>query len=129
MDSALRAAVRDRASDCYEYCQRSKADSPLLAMQIEHVLPRKHGGDDRFDNLAWVCARCNLHRGSDLTGIDPDTNTVSPLFNPRTQKWSDHFQWHQRKIVGLTAIGRATIRVLQLNSPARMRVRWRTWRQ
>ena len=79
MDQVRRAAVRDRAGDCCEYCQRSQRDSPLLSLQVEHVLPRKHGGDDDFENLAWACAECNLLRGSDLTGIDPDTGLVTPL--------------------------------------------------
>lgn len=126
MNAALRAAVRSRANDRCEYCQRSQVDSPLISLQLEHVVPRKHGGDDHFDNLALACAECNLHKGSDLTGIDPVSNAVTPLFNPRAQIWKDHFTWDGQRIVGLTAVGRTTVRVLQLNSAQRLRVRIRT---
>lgn len=126
MDGALRSAVRERAEQRCEYCQRSQTESPLVALQIEHVLPKKHGGDDGFDNLALACAECNLHKGSDLTGIDPQSNAITPLFNPRVQRWADHFAWDGPRIVGLTAVGRTTIRVLQLNTPSRLKIRLRT---
>jgi 5-methylcytosine-specific restriction endonuclease McrA len=126
MNAALRAAVRSRANDRCEYCQRLQLDSPLVSLQIEHVVPRKHGGDDDFGNLALACAECNLHKGSDLTGIDPASNAITPLFNPRAQKWPEHFSWDGQRIVGLTAVGRVTIRVLQLNAIPRIRIRLRT---
>jgi 5-methylcytosine-specific restriction endonuclease McrA len=123
MDAALRAAVRQRADDRCEYCQRRQADSPLIPLQVDHVVPRKHGGTDEFDNLALACAECNLHKGSNLTGIDPQSRHVTPLFDPRSQPWAGHFSWDGLRIVGRTEIGRTTVRVLELNAPARLRVR------
>ena len=123
MDAAIRLAVRKRAADRCEYCQRRQADSPLMTLHIEHVVPRKHGGDDALDNLAAACSECNLRKGSNLTGIDSATNQITPLFNPRRQSWAEHFCWEGLRIVGMTAVGRTTIRVLDLNSPARLRVR------
>ncbi|MBX3436654.1 MAG: hypothetical protein KF861_04125 [Planctomycetaceae bacterium] len=38
-----------------------------------------------------------------------------PLFNPRVDRWSDHFAVEEGRIVGLTAIGRATEQLLRLN--------------
>jgi 5-methylcytosine-specific restriction endonuclease McrA len=128
MNAARRAAVRSRADHRCEYCQRSQLDSPLISLQIEHVVPRKHGGDDHFDNLALACAECNLYKGSELTGIDPQSNAITPLFNPRTQKWDEHFSWDGQRIVVVTPVGRTTVRVLQLNSAHRIRVRLRTRR-
>jgi 5-methylcytosine-specific restriction endonuclease McrA len=93
MDANLRAAVRERAAQCCEYCHRSQADSPLIAFHIEHIIPRKHNGNDRLDNLALACPDRNLHKGSDLTGIDPETDSVTRLFDPRTQRWDVHFSW------------------------------------
>ena len=90
---------------------------------MEHIIPIKHGGGDELENLALACAECNLKKSSDLAGIDPDTNTLTPLFHPRRDKWEHHFTWNGLRIVGLTAVGRTTVRVLDLNAPARLRVR------
>jgi 5-methylcytosine-specific restriction endonuclease McrA len=123
MDAATRAAVRARARDRCEYCQRLQSTSPLIPLHIEHVIPRKHRGSDDIDNLALACAECNLHKGSDLTGLDPDSGQVTSLFHPRRDRWDDHFRWDGLRIVGQSAVGRTTVRVLQLNAPARLRVR------
>ena len=123
MDAATRAAVRERAWQCCEYCQRRQIDSPLIPLQIEHIIPRKHGGSDELDNLALACADCNLRKGSNLTGIDPETNEIEPLYHPRRELWSAHFRWDGVRIVGLTPAGRTTVRVLDLNSSERRRVR------
>ncbi len=103
-----------------------QADSPLIAFHVEHIIPRKHGGSDQLDNLALACPDCNLHKGSDLTGIDPETGVVTRLFEPRIQQWDEHFVWEGLRIVGRTAPGRTTVRVLDLNSPARMCLRLAT---
>jgi 5-methylcytosine-specific restriction endonuclease McrA len=126
MDANLRAAVRERAIQRCEYCHRSQGDSPLIAFHVEHIIPRKHGGSDVLENLALACPDCNLHKGSDLTGIDPETNSVARLFDPRTQSWIAHFAWDGPRITGRTAIGRVTVRVLDLNSPSRLRLRLAT---
>jgi hypothetical protein len=129
MDAATRAAVRARAENRCEYCQRPQSTSPLIPLHIEHVIPRKHRGTDGADNLALACAECNLHKGSDLTGIDPDSGQVTPLFNPRRDLWDEHFEWDGLRIVGHSAVGRTTVRLLQLNAPARLRVRTATGTQ
>ncbi len=123
MDPATRAAVRVRAQDRCEYCQRPQSASPLIPLQIEHVVPRKHGGSDEPENLALACAECNLHKGSDLTGVDPNSGAVTVLFNPHRDRWDEHFEWRAFRIAGRSAAGRTTVRVLQLNTPARLRVR------
>lgn len=94
-----------------------------MPLQIEHIIPRKHGGNDDPDNLALACAECNLKKSSDLAGLDPETGALTPLFHPRRDSWSDHFEWDDLRIKGLTMIGRTTVRVLDLNAPARLRVR------
>ena len=99
-------------------------DLPARAkLQIEHVVPRKHGGGDETTNLALACVACNLRKGPNLTGIDPDTGQVVELFNPRMQQWTEHFAWDGCTLVGITATGRTTIRVLDMNSSDRIRVR------
>jgi 5-methylcytosine-specific restriction endonuclease McrA len=123
MDASRRDQVRERALHRCEYCHRRQSDSPLIPLQIEHIVPRKHGGDDDLSNLALACADCNLHKGSNLTGIDPDSGLLTPLFNPREQKWEEHFGWDGLRILGLTAIGRTTVRVMAQNLPSRLLVR------
>lgn len=115
--------VREQAGNRCEYCQLHQDDSPLSPLHIEHIIPRKHGGSDELDNLALACIDCNLHKGPNLTGIDPQTNEVTELFHPRRQRWSAHFVWDGISIVGQTAIGRTTVRVLDMNSDDQLALR------
>jgi len=118
-----KALVRTRAGNRCEYCQLHQDDSPLAALHIEHIVPKKHGGPDIIDNLALACIDCNLHKGPNLTGIDPETHEVTELFHPRRQEWSAHFVWDGIYIIGLTAIGRTTVRVLHMNSDDQLALR------
>src|SRR6266853_608587 len=85
--SQTKAEVRERARNACEYCGLHQDDSPLAALHIEHIIPKVHGGSDDLDNLALACVDCNLHKGTNLTGIDPETTAVTQLFHPR-YKWS-----------------------------------------
>lgn len=96
---------------------------PFSTFQIEHIIPRKHGGDDDPTNLALACNRCNAHKGSNLTGIDPETGEIVRLFNPREHSWAEHFRLVDVTLVGLTAVGRTTVRVLNMNDGRRVRLR------
>ena len=86
-------------------------------MHIEHVIPRQHRGDDSLENLALACPFCNQHKGSNLAGIDPVSGQMVRLFNPRQDRWKDHFKMTGIRIFGLTEIGRATVAVLAMNHP------------
>lgn len=97
----------------------------LFSHEIDHVIAKKHGGETDANNLAFTCWRCNRHKGSDLGSFDPQTGEFCFLFNPRTQKWSEHFAFDNLKIIGQTAIGRTTVRLLQLNSNKRLAERQR----
>ncbi len=119
----VRQTVRSRASLHCEYCGLHEDDSPVVSHQIEHIIPRKHGGTDDPENLALACIACNLYKGSNLSGIDGQTGLVTPLFHPRRDRWQDHFQFEGPQITGLTATGRATIAVLRLNDPVHLRLR------
>ena len=123
MNAATRTLVRERAKLRCEYCQTHQEDSPLAALHIEHIRPLKHGGSDDDSNLGLACIDCNLHKGSNLTGIDPETQAVTLLFNPRQQQWDDHFHWDGLNIVGESDIGRTTIRVLCMNSDEQLELR------
>ena len=123
MTEAVRHLVRQRAKHRCEYCQLHQDDSPLAALHIEHIRPIKHGGTDALENLCLACIDCNLHKGTNLTGIDPDTDEITPLFHPRRDNWDEHFIWNGIRIAGQTAVGRATIRVLDLNGDDRLDLR------
>ena len=63
----------------------------------------------------YVCSLCNAYKGPNLTAIDPVTNRVSGLFHPRRHSWQEHFAFVGPTIIGLTPIGRATVRLLNMN--------------
>lgn len=121
---ALRRLVEQRANHRCEYCLLL-ANVSFFPHEIDHVIPEKHGGVTEADNLAFTCWRCNRHKGTDLGSFDPQTGEFSFLFNPRTQQWSAHFTFEAIQIVGLTAEGRTTIKLLQLNNDERLAERQR----
>ena len=123
MTEAARTFVRQRAANRCEYCHLHQDDSPLAALHIEHIRPRKHGGSDDESNLGLACIDCNLHKGPNLTGIDPLTAAVTELFHPRQQRWEDHFTFEGIYITGRTAVGRTTIQVLDMNSDDQLNLR------
>jgi hypothetical protein len=88
-----------------------------IRFQIDHIRPRKHQGPTEAANLALTCAPCNRFKGPNLSGVDPDTGRVVPLFRPRSHRWAEHFRWNGPVLVGRTAIGRTTIEVLRINRP------------
>jgi hypothetical protein len=92
---------------------------------VEHIIATQHDAPDSDDpeNLALACNRCNLHKGTNLASIDPVTHQVVPIFHPRVDKWGDHFSASGSSIVGLSATGRATIKLLQMNARHRLELR------
>ena len=98
-----RAEIRSRANNACEYCHLHQDDSPFALLHVEHIIPRVLGGSDDLDNLALACIACNLHKGPNLAGIDPDTNELTGIFHPRQQRWDDHFEWSGIHLVGRTA--------------------------
>jgi len=122
MDKALERGVRQRAGYRCEFCHLPEAPFDLKH-EIDHVVPKKNRGPTDPSNLALCCARCNLYKGTDLSGIDPDTGRIERLFNPRQDAWDVHFQWNGPILIGLTAIGRTTIAVLKINQPQRIQIR------
>ena len=58
-----------------------------------------------------------------FVGVDPETGKMERLFNPRGDEWRDHFRIDGPKIVGLTAVGRTTISLLEFNTVDRVELR------
>lgn len=123
MDVRLRQQVRERAGHRCEYCHLRQEHQPACRLHVEHIIPRQHGGKDDEENLALACFHCNLHKGTNLTGIDPESREVVRLFHPRHESWVEHFVWRGIELVGLTAVGRTTLRVLKVNAPRRLELR------
>ena len=121
---ALRTRVSVQARNRCGYCLTSEL---LIGapMEIEHLLPRVFGGVTEERNLWLACSLCNEYKGTRIVALDPLTDEIVPLFNPRQQPWSAHFSWSEGadRVIGITAIGRATVVALRLNRPLLVRSR------
>ena len=93
MDAPTRKRVTDRAHATCEYCGLPQSAVPAIRFHIEHILAMQHGGKAELENLALACPNCNWHKGPNMSGLDPDTGRTEQLFNPRTQNWSEHFDF------------------------------------
>jgi hypothetical protein len=122
IDVRLRESVRQRANGFCEYC-RIPERLTLAEHEIDHVIALKHGGQTVAENLALSCTICNRYKGSDIASIDPGTGQLTPLFHPRLDDWDDHFTILHGELQALTAKGRVTIKLLQLNRPTRIKER------
>ena len=118
----MREWVRERASGCCEYCLLAE-EQAFFPFEADHIIGEKHRGLTTADNLAWSCFHCNRFKGPNIASRDPITGELAPLFNPRTQKWAEHFRIDAAQLVPLTPEGRVTAEVLKLNLPKRVEVR------
>lgn len=114
VEAKLREEVRRRAGGRCEYCLMPERWAELR-FQLDHIVPEQHGGPTAGKNLAWACPRCNKHKGPNLAGIDPESGSLTPLFDPRTDKWREHFAWRGAELAGRSPKGRATVQVLRIN--------------
>lgn len=118
----LSRAVRARARRRCQYCLMHESLQGAT-FHVEHIIPRCKGGRSALENLVLACPGCNLHKASRITAIDPATGESVQLFHPILERWSEHFRFNRYQIAGLTAAGRATLEVLNLNHPRRQRIR------
>ena len=122
MNLRLERLIWRRAQRTCEYCQMPR-EYDELPFEIDHILARKHGGPTTAQNRALACFPCNNHKGPNIAGRDPLTGRIVRLFHPRRHKWRQHFLWDGPLLEGRTAIGRATIAVLEINLPHRVSFR------
>jgi hypothetical protein len=89
--------------------------SPL---EVEHIIPVSGGGETVIENLWLTCHRCNRFKSNRTHAADPETGENTPLYNPRRQRWHEHFRWSQdaTHVQGIDAISRATVEALQMNN-------------
>ena len=114
INSETRQIVASRANFVCEYCLIAEADA-YFRFQVEHIISRKHGGSSELENLALACVFCNRYKGSDIASVQPETNKLTRFYNPRIDRWSEHFHLNGIVIEPLTEIGEATVRILQMN--------------
>jgi hypothetical protein len=113
--------VATRGGRC-EYCQVAQ-EFDRLTFEIDHVIAESHGGPTNDANLCLACFACNRHKGPNLSGLDPLTGKIVPLYDPRRQDWTRHFHWNGPRLVGRTAAGRATVAALRINVDYRVTFR------
>ena len=104
------------ANDRYQasaYCQTPQNLLPVQ-FEIDHIVP---SSSDQREDLCLSCPTCNRFKGSKVEAVDEVTGQVVRLFHPRQQRWDEHFVWSRDglRIIGRTAIGRATATTLRLN--------------
>ena len=108
-----RLVVRRAGSRC-EYCGLSQ-EGQEARFHVDHVTPVAHRGETVEGNLALACVSCSLRKAARQRACDPQTGAEAALFNPRVDRWEEHFRWDGGRILGLTPTGRATVEALKMN--------------
>jgi HNH endonuclease len=119
INAELRELVAVRAGFICEYCLISEEDT-YFGCQIEHIISLKHGGPSEAENLAYSCVFCNRYKGSDVASVSIETGELARFYNPRTDRWPEHFVIEETFIKALTPIGKVTSRILQFNNEERL---------
>jgi len=121
------AQVALRAEHRCEYCHAPEAVFNF-PFEVEHITPVALGGLDGVSNLALACRSCNLRKAAYRSGLDPVSRAEVLLFHPRRDRWEEHFRAlaQSGEIEGLSALGRATVARLGMNSETQ-RVARRQW--
>jgi HNH endonuclease len=122
VSAGLREKVRRRARARCEYCQMPE-QFYRANFQPDHIIAEVHGESSTGENLCWACFHCNLHKGTNLAGVDAKTGKKAWLYHPRRMKWARHFRWDGPILVGQTPEGRATVSVLKINDEEYVRTR------
>ncbi|MEL6354025.1 MAG: HNH endonuclease signature motif containing protein [Cyanobacteria bacterium J06627_28] len=120
--TSLRQLVIQRAANRCEYCGISQAGQ-VATFHIDHIIPSVAGGKTVSDKLALARVSCSLRKGARQAIDDPDTGQEVSVFHPRQQIWKEHFTWQGVEVIGLTATGRATAKVLDLNRATMLAIR------
>lgn len=122
ISAELRQVVATRAGFLCEYCLVAE-ENTFYGCEVDHIISLKHGGESEVNNLAYACAVCNRYKGSDIGSISWATGEFSRFFNPRTDRWAEHFRLEQESITPQTLIGEVTARILEFNNSARLHER------
>jgi hypothetical protein len=121
---AVKKVVAERAKYCCEYCFAS-VDFSSDSFSIDHIIPAAITDNDDASNLAYSCLGCNNFKYTATKALDPLTQSIVPLYNPRDDSWNDHFRWSENYTIieGISPTGRATVSRLNLNRPGLINLR------
>jgi hypothetical protein len=123
-DEELRNFVAARANERCEYCTIRQEDDAVFRFPVDRIISGQHGGTYTRENTALACHNCNKKKGPNIASVSPDSpGSIVPLFNPRKDEWTTHFEFRGPWIVGLTLTGKATVELLDMNAPAKLRLR------
>ena len=116
ISKALREQIASEARHRCGYCLTS-ARITGTPMELDHIIPESIGGPTVRENLWLACSMCNDHKSNRIAALDPLTEEIVRLFDPRRQIWADHFEWSLEgdMVIGKTATGRATVAAVRLN--------------
>lgn len=121
---AIQILVRQPANFLCEYCHTNEYWQ-YVRFTIDHLTAISDGGKDDFENLALACFHCNRRKSNKQFAVDIETGQIPALFHPRLHLWSERFIWSADglQIIPLTATGRATVELLELNRERVLRIR------
>jgi hypothetical protein len=79
--------------------------------------------------LAYACPDCNRYKGSDLGTYLDNPLVLIRFFNPQIDDWDDHFEADDSGLISSkTDIGKATLKIFQINHPDRIIERQLLWK-
>lgn len=90
-----------------------------IKMDLVRRPSRYHGGQATPQNLTYACMICNRFKGSNIGSLDASGGVVR-LFNPRPDRWEEHFRLSGAVIQPLTGTGEVTARLLRFNVAERV---------
>jgi hypothetical protein len=119
MSEELRRLVAIHAEHLCEYCLIHEEDT-FFGCKVDHMISVKRGGPTETDNLAFACVFCNRQKGSDIGSILWRISEFSRFFNPRIDRWEEHFRLGRVSIPPQTSIGEVTAHILEFNHGDRL---------
>lgn len=95
------------------YCGSRFAASQLTC---DHIIPRVHGGEDRWTNVVAACARCNSHKGGrtpqqagmELLAVPFEPNVFEFMYLANRQIRGDQMAYLQARFTGQRTWGSAS---------------------
>ena len=117
------------APDCRDFTSTRQIRDPMMQKLNRQAVPsetdREMPGLRHMGPMAQDFYAAFGLGGSDttITSVDPDGDRVVNLFDPRRERWEDHFRVVNAQIQGKSPTGRATAWLLQMNAQRRVELR------
>ena len=100
-----------------------KATTRFLVFTLSIFLAKSTGGRTEFSNLALACPECNRKKGTIIGSRKHSEGEFIRLFNPRTDAWSEHFEFNWAIIHPKTDVGEITSKMLGFSDDFRITFR------